>query len=87
MRLQDVRVSRQVHVNAKARAVANPNKSLVIAIHGSDQSFCATPYVSQVTKETCKEWRMRLKLIGALVTGRLLQSFVLASNCESGKCI
>lgn len=85
MPLQDVRLSRQVYMNAKARAVANPNEILVIAIDGSDQSSYATPYFSQVTKESCKGWRMRLKLIGSLVTGRLLQFFTLASNWEFGK--
>ena len=74
-------------MNAKARAMANPDEILAIVIDGSDQSSYATPYFSQVTKEGCKGWRMRLKLIGALVTGRLLQFFTLASNWESGKCM
>ena len=74
-------------MNAKARAMANPDEILAIVIDGSDQSSYATPYFSQVTRESCKGWRLRLKLIGALVTGRLLQFFTLASNWESGTCM
>lgn len=40
---------------------------------------------SQETKDTCKGWKLRMKLIGALVTGRLCHFFTIGSNWESGK--
>lgn len=46
----------------------DPSKLLVIVIDGSDRSSYTTTYFSQVTKGTYRGWRMRLKLIGALVT-------------------
>lgn len=39
---------------------------------------------SQETKNTCKGWKLRMKLIGALVTGRLCNFFTIGSNWESG---
>ena len=44
---------------------------LVIAIDGSDYSSYAAPSFRQETKDTSKGWHMRMKLIGALVTGRM----------------
>ena len=83
--MQDVRKCRQIYMMAKALSRLNPLALLVIAIDGSDQSSYATPYFSQVTKDSCMGWRMRLKLIGALVSGRLLHFFTLGSNWESGE--
>lgn len=39
----------------------------------------------QETKDTAKGWKMRLKLIGALVNGRLCHFFTIGSNWESGE--
>lgn len=50
--VQDVRGSRQIYMCAKALAVAHPGQLLVIAVDGRDQSSYATPYFSQVTKDT-----------------------------------
>lgn len=71
---------------AKMRAITNPEDLLTIAIDGSDQSSYAMPYFLQETKETVKGWKMRMKLIGALVTGRMCMFYTIGSNWESGKC-
>ena len=57
--VQDVQKSRQIDMQAKAFALENPDKLLVIAIDGSDQSSYATPYFSQATKDSCKGWKKR----------------------------
>lgn len=81
---QDVKMSRQVYMIAKLKAKSTPDEILTIAIDGSDQSSYATPYFRQETKDSCKGWKMRMKLIGALVTGRMLMFFTIASNWETG---
>ena len=68
-------------MTAKKRAVNEPGEILVITIDGSDQSY-ATPYFSQSTKNTEKGWKLRWKLIGALVTNRLMNVFIIARNWE-----
>ena len=40
--------------------------------------------VSQKTKDKCKGWKVRLKLIRALCSGRLCRFFTIGSNWESG---
>ena len=82
---QDVRKSRDVYMTAKKRAVNEPGEILVIAIDGSDQSSYATPYFSQSTKDTEKGWKLRWKLIGALVTNRLMNVCIIGSNWECGE--
>ena len=44
---------------AKALSRLNPLALLVIAIDGSDQSSYATPYFSQVTKDSCVGQKQR----------------------------
>lgn len=77
--------SRRVYVTAKERAKANPDDLVCIAIDGSDQSSYATPYFRQGTKNSVKGWKMKTKLIGALVTGRMCKFYTLAINWESGE--
>lgn len=72
-------------MSAKELAKSDPDKILVIAIDGADQQQYALPYFRQMTKDTAKGWKMRTKLIGALVTGRMMMFYTLASNWESGK--
>eukprot|EP00752_Nemacystus_decipiens_P017096 g15312.t1 len=81
---KDVDRSRGVYMQAKLLAITTPSAILVIAIDGSDQSSYSVPYFKQETKNTCKGWKMRMKLIGALVTGRLCHFFTIGSNWESG---
>ena len=71
----------------KARAISHPEEILVITIDGSDHPSYATPCFSQVTMDSCSGWRMRLKLVGALVTGRLLHYFTFGGNWDSGKVV
>ena len=84
---QDVRKSRVIYMEAKKRAIENPESLLVIAIDGSDQSSYGIPYFCQETKNTAKGYKMRMKLIGALVTGRLMHFCTLGSNWECGEDI
>ena len=72
---------------AKQLALTHPDKLLCIAIDGSDQSSYAMPYLPQETKNTCKGWKMRMKLIGSLVTGRCCHFFTLAANWETGETL
>lgn len=72
-------------MNAKVIACSNPGLLLCIAIDGADQSAFATPYFCQETKETVKGWKLRMKLIGALVSGRMCMFYTLGSNWESGQ--
>lgn len=72
-------------MGAKAFACSNPSLLLCIAIDGADQSAFATPYFCQETKESVRGWKLRMKLIGALVSGRMCMFFTLGSNWESGK--
>ena len=65
---------------AKERARSYPDDLLCIAIDCSDQPSYATPYFRQETKETYKGWKMRLKLIGALVSGRMRMLYTLGNN-------
>lgn len=70
---------------AKVLACTDPSELLCIAIDGADQSAFATPYFCQETKESVRGWKQRMKLIGALVSGRMMMFFTLGSNWESGK--
>ena len=83
--VQDVRKSRDVYMTAKKRAMNEPGEILVIAIDGSDQSSYATPYFSQSMKDTEKGWKLRWKLIDALVTNRLMHFFTIGRNCQCGE--
>ena len=82
---QDVRLSRGVYMSAKFRARTNPGEILVVAIDGSDQSSYGIPYFTQSDKGTVRGWKLRLKLVGALVSGRLMQFFTIAKNWETGE--
>lgn len=82
---QDVKKSRLAYMAAKMLACANPLELLCIAIDGADQSAFATPYFCQETKDSVKGWKMRMKLIGALVSGRMCMFYTLGSNWESGE--
>eukprot|EP00752_Nemacystus_decipiens_P012131 g10755.t1 len=55
---------------AKALACAEPLMILCIAIDGADQSAFATPYFCQETKESVRGWKLKMKLIGALVENK-----------------
>ncbi|CAM9584489.1 unnamed protein product [Ectocarpus fasciculatus] len=81
---EDVKKSRLAYMAAKMLACANPLELLCIAIDGADQSAFATPYFCQETKDSVKGWKMRMKLIGALVSGRMCMFYTLGSNWESG---
>ena len=83
--VQEARKSRDVHMTTKKRATNEPGEILVIAIDGSDQSSYATPYFSQSTKDTEKGSKLTWKLIGALVTNRLMHVFIIGSNWECGE--
>lgn len=72
--------SRLAYMAAKMLACANPQELLCIAIDGADQSAFATPYFCQETKDSVKGWKMRMKLIGALVSGRMCMFFRLAGE-------
>ena len=70
---------------AKERARLYPDELLCIAIDGSDQSsYATTPYFRQDPKESCKGWKMRLKLIEALVSGRMRMFYTVGNNWKSG---
>lgn len=71
-------------MTAKMLACTDPLALLCIAIDGADQSAFATPYFCQESKETVKGWKLKMKLIGALVSGRMCMFFTLGSNWESG---
>lgn len=73
-----------MYLQAKERARDEPQSLLCIAIDGSDQSSYAAPYFRQETKDTSKGWKMRMKLIGALGTGRMCMFYTILSNWESG---
>jgi len=77
-------MSRLIYLKAKKVAVEDPASPLVIAIDGSDQSSYGIPYFCQETKTTAKGFKMRMKLIGALVTGRLMHFCTLLNNWECG---
>lgn len=70
---------------AKMLACTDPLVLLCIAIDGADQSAFATPYFCQETKDSVRGWKLRMKLIGALVSGRMCMFYTLGSNWESGK--
>ena len=70
---------------AKMLACTDPMMLLCIAIDGADQSAFATPYFCQETKESVRGWKLKMKLIGALVSGRMCMFYTLGSNWESGK--
>lgn len=70
---------------AKMLACTNPLALLCIAIDGADQSAFATPYFCQETKDSVKGWKMKMKLIGALVSGRMCMFYTLGTNWESGQ--
>lgn len=70
---------------AKMLACTEPSMLLCIAIDGADQSALAIPYFCQETKESVTGWEIRMKLIGALVSGRMCVFYTLGSNWESGK--
>lgn len=72
---------------AKMVACATPHQLLCIAIDGADQSAFATPFFCQETKDTVRGWKMRLKLIGALVSGRMCMFYTLGTNWESGRSV
>ena len=42
-------------------------------------------FVQQETKDSARGWKVRLKLIGALVAGRSCHFFTLANNWETGE--
>ena len=71
-------------MRAKQVARETPDKILVIALDGSDQSSYGIPYFDQKSKSSVKGWRLPHKPIGSLVTGRLLRFFTIGSNFESG---
>ena len=71
-------------MQAKQVARETPQKLLVIAIDGSDQSSYGIPYFHQKTKGSLRGWRLPHKLVGALVSERLLHFFTIGSNWESG---
>ncbi|CAM9506744.1 unnamed protein product, partial [Ascophyllum nodosum] len=71
-------------MDRKQVAVATPHKLLCVAIDGSDQSSYALPFFPQETKDSARGWKVRLKLIGALVAGRSCHFFTLANNWETG---
>lgn len=85
--LQDVKRSRRAYMGAKMQACTEPSTLLCIAIDGADQSAFSTPFFCQETKESVRGWKMRLKLLGALVSGRMCMFFTLAANWESGKLV
>lgn len=70
---------------AKLRACTDPLMWLCMAIDGADQSAFATPYFCQETKDTVKGWKLRMKLLGCLVSGRMCMFYTLGSNWESGR--
>ena len=82
---QDVRLSRGVYMSAKFWARTNPEEVSVVAIDGSDQSSYGIPYFTQSDKGTVRGWKLRLKLVGALVSGRLMHFFTIANNWETGE--
>ncbi|CAN0386362.1 unnamed protein product [Pylaiella littoralis] len=81
---EDVKRSRKAYMAAKEQAKTNPDSILVMAVDGADQQLFALPYFRQLTKDTARGWKMRTKLIGALVTGEMMMFFTLASNWETG---
>ena len=71
-------------MTAKHVAKETPDKLLVMAIDGSDQSSYCVPYFAQTSKDDLKGWRMPYKLVGSLVSERLLHFCTIGTNWESG---
>lgn len=81
---QDVKLQRRAYMAAEAQAKSDPGSILVMAIDGAGLQRFAYPFFRQLTKEAAKGWRIRTKLIGALVTGWMMQFYTVASNWETG---
>ena len=85
--VQYVKELKNGYYGRRAMAKLDPANSLSIIIDGSDNGEYGFPYFYVKTKETSKGFKMKTKLIGALVHGRQLNVFTLPWNTFTGSSV